>query len=152
VFRTRGGSYSGMPKSAVENVAVDNILPVSEIAKILVELAYKPVEEEAEAVSREMEMESDMAELDLAAMQSSEQERLRPCLSRLCRVLWELREGKLIRFRCRTGRLLGEHFAGGSQAVEEALWIALRALEERAALVERMASQAHERKQRFSAL
>jgi len=61
-----------------------------------VELAYKPVEEEAEAVSREMEMESDMAELDLAAMQSSErQERLRPCLS-IAGVLWELREGKLI--------------------------------------------------------
>jgi len=60
-----------MPKSAVENVAVDNILPVSEIENF-VELAYKPVEEEAEAVSREMEMESDMAELDLAAMQSSE--------------------------------------------------------------------------------
>jgi len=75
-----------MPKSAVENVAVDNILPVSEIAKILVELAYKPVEEEAEAVSREMEMESDMAELDQQRCKAvNAQERLRPCLSRLCR-------------------------------------------------------------------
>jgi len=38
-----------MPKSAVE-VAVDNILPVSEIAKNFGGTSYKPVEEEAEGV------------------------------------------------------------------------------------------------------
>jgi two-component system chemotaxis response regulator CheB len=148
--------YSGMPNSAVENVAVDHILPVSEIAKVLVELAYKPVEEEeAEAVSRKMEMEADIAELDLAAMQASERPGTpSPFACPDCAgVLWELRAGKLIRFRCRTGHAFSVNtlLAEQSQAVEEALWIALRALEERAALVERMANQAHERNQHFSA-
>ncbi|MCU0518702.1 MAG: chemotaxis protein CheB [Oscillatoria sp. Prado101] len=38
--------YSGMPRSACQNVAVDGVLPVSEIAAVLVRLASEPVGEE----------------------------------------------------------------------------------------------------------
>jgi two-component system chemotaxis response regulator CheB len=58
--------YSGMPASASENVAVDWVLPVSEMAALLARLALEPVEEKpAEAVSKDIEIESDMAELDI---------------------------------------------------------------------------------------
>lgn len=144
--------YSGMPRSAIENVDVDHILSVSEIVPVLVELAHKPVEEEGvQAVSSEMEMESDMAELKLEAMQSSDRPGTPSPFScpECSGTLWELEEGKLIRFRCRTGHALSVKtlLAKQTEAVEDAMWVALRALEEKAALAQRLASRARERNQ-----
>ena len=145
--------YSGMPRSAIENVNVDHILPISQIAPVLVELAYKPVEEEA--VSSDMEIESDMAQLDLEAMQKSDRPGTpSPFSCPDCGgTLWELNEVALLRFRCRTGHAFSVNslLAKQSDAVEEALWSALRALEEKAALSDRMAHRAHERNQSISA-
>jgi two-component system, chemotaxis family, protein-glutamate methylesterase/glutaminase len=58
-------------------------------------------------------------------------------------VLWELKDGKIVRFRCRTGHSFGIESLGEelSQASEAALWAAVRALEEKAALHRRMAEQ-----------
>lgn len=147
--------YAGMPRNAIENVDVDHILSVSEIASVLVELAAQQVQETGNAVPSEMEVEADMAELDLAAMQQTERPGTpSPFGCPECGgVLWELEEGKLVRFRCRTGHAFSAStlMAEQSQGLEEALWVALRTLEERAALAIRMASQARQRDQRFSA-
>ena len=147
--------YSGMPRNAIENVDVDHILSVSDIAAILVELAYQQVQETGNAVSSAMEVEADIAELDLGAMQQIERPGTpSPFGCPECGgVLWEVQEGKLVRFRCRTGHAFSANalMAEQSQGLEEALWIALRTLEERAALAIRMASQARQRDQRFSA-
>lgn len=148
--------YSGMPRSAIENVEVDYILGVSAITRLLVELADKPVKQEGGiAVSNDMEVEADMAELEVGAMNNP----IRPgqpspygcpdCGG----VLWELGEGKLLRFRCRTGHAYstGSLMASQSEALEEALWNALRALEEKAALATRLGTRARDRNQFFSA-
>ncbi len=148
--------YSGMPRSAIENVEVDYILPISEIAPVLVQLAEKPVEPEGvEAVSDDMKMEADMAELELGAMQKYD----RPgtpsgfACPDCGGVLWELGEQGLIRFRCRTGHAYSSNslMAAQSEALEEALWNALRALEEKAALVHRLGERARDRHQGISA-
>ncbi len=147
--------YSGMPSSAVENVDVDHILRVADIATLLVDLAYKPVEPGVEDVSRDMKMESDMAELELTAMQNGDRPGTpSPFACPECAgVLWELDEGGVLRFRCRTGHAysVGTLLAEQSEALEAALWTALRALEEKASLVQRLASRARDRNQPFSA-
>ena len=150
--------YSGMPRSAIENVDVDHILHVSEIAPILVKLAHQPVKTEAaKAVSKDMEIETDIAELELAAMQSSDRPgKPSPFACPECAgVLWELDEGKgkLLRFRCRTGHAYSVQslLAEQSQGLEKALWEALRALEEKVALSSRLGKKAREKKQSFSA-
>ncbi len=61
--------------------------------------------------------------------------------------LWELRDGDLARYRCRVGhsyseRTLVEHKA---RSLEDALWTALTALEESAAIAARAAERAAER-------
>jgi two-component system chemotaxis response regulator CheB len=58
-------------------------------------------------------------------------------------VLWELDDENLLRFRCRVGHAYtGEGaFEAQGESVEEALWTALRALQERAQLSERLASR-----------
>lgn len=147
--------YSGMPRSAIENVEVDRILPVTEMAALLVELANQPVVTETTTVSDDMEMEADMAELELNAMQNPDRPGTpSPYACPDCGgVLWELDEGRLMRFRCRTGHAYSTDslLAAQSESLEDALWSALRALEEKAALTERLRNRARDRQQTYSA-
>ncbi|AFZ29692.1 CheB methylesterase [Gloeocapsa sp. PCC 7428] len=147
--------YSGMPRSAIENVAVDHILPVAKIAAILVELANQPIATEVQSVSRDMNIEADMAELELGAMQNLDPPGKPSAFGcpECGGVLWELSEGNLMRFRCRTGHAYSSDslLAEQSEALEEALWNALRALEEKAALSQRLANQARDRNRPYSA-
>jgi two-component system, chemotaxis family, protein-glutamate methylesterase/glutaminase len=142
--------FKGMPRSAIDNVAVDHVLPVAEIAPLLARLAHEaPAGRSLDLVPNEMEMEADVAEMEPDAMTSDQ----RPgspagfgCPS--CGgALWELHEGNLVHFRCRVGHawspesLLSEQ----SGALEGAMWTALRALEEKAALTRRLAERAGHR-------
>ena len=54
--------------------------------------------------------------------------------------LWELREGELVRYRCRVGHSYSEDAMVDAQgtAVEAALWTALEVLEERSELLRRL--------------
>lgn len=144
--------YPDMPRSAIENVQVDYILPVSEIAAILVRLAHEPLQEEELApVSNDLQIESDLAELDPAALHKSDRPGTpSPFACPDCGgVLWELNEGNLLRFRCRTGHAFSVEslLSQQSNALEEALWSAMRALEENAALTRRIAERARKRNQ-----
>lgn len=67
-------------------------------------------------------------------------------------MLWELRDRDLIRFRCHVGHVYSAESLVSEQAdaVEVALWSALRALEERAALARRMAHHAQAQGHQYS--
>jgi two-component system chemotaxis response regulator CheB len=58
-------------------------------------------------------------------------------------VLWEVKEGNLLRFRCRVGHSYTAETLNValSQGMEDALWASMRALEEKADLLRRMASR-----------
>jgi two-component system chemotaxis response regulator CheB len=57
--------------------------------------------------------------------------------------LWEIDEGELVRFRCHVGHAysIESLMAGQTDALELALWTAVRALEEKASLARRMAAR-----------
>src|SRR5262249_13334940 len=59
-------------------------------------------------------------------------------------VLWEIKEGTSVRYRCRTGHAYSEATLNQelSHAGETALWAAMRALEEKASIARRMADSA----------
>ncbi len=61
--------------------------------------------------------------------------------------LWEFQEGKLVRFQCLVGhRYNGKSLlAAHTEEVEQALWVALRALEERIVLQRTLGQQASAR-------
>ena len=138
--------YDGMPRSAIDHVEVDHILPISEIVSLLVELARKPVPEQINPVNDNLAMEADMAELDKDAVHSDQRPgKESPYSCPECGgVLWELNQGNLLRFRCRTGHAYSpkSFLAEQSYSVEQALWSALRALKEQSNLVRRMAERA----------
>jgi two-component system chemotaxis response regulator CheB len=58
--------------------------------------------------------------------------------------LWERRDGDLVKYRCHVGHGYSEQamISHQNDAVEAALWAAVRALEEKAALRQRMAERA----------
>jgi two-component system chemotaxis response regulator CheB len=137
--------YPGMPRSALESVAVDHRQTIAEIATTLIRLASEPVNGEEPLMSEELELESEIAAFEREAFQGSE----RPgtpsgfACPDCGGALWELREGELIRFRCRVGHAWTANslLAEQSEGIESALWTAFRALEERAALCDRIAER-----------
>jgi two-component system chemotaxis response regulator CheB len=148
--------YPSMPQHAVEMGGAEHVVPVATMGDLLVELTSVNVDLMDEpAPSELMDTETAMANLDLDALTGDD----RPgtpsgfgCPS--CHgALFTINEGGMERFRCRVGHawspeaLAAEH----SQALEGALWMALRSLEERAALSLRMGQRAEQRGHRISA-
>ncbi len=141
--------FSSMPESAARYTAVDWSLPVTEMGPVLARLAAEPVAEKGVApVSRDLEMESKVAAMDAGAMHDNE----RPgtpsgfACPECSGALWELQDGELVRYRCRTGHAFTANtlLADQSIALEDALWTALRALEEQAALAHRLADRSRD--------
>src|SRR3954470_23315068 len=99
--------YAGMPRSALANVQVEYCLPLADIPPALARLAREPADTQKGAgpVADDLEIETDLAELDLATLQSAERAGTPSGFG--CPdcggSLWELKEGTLVRFRCRVG-------------------------------------------------
>lgn len=143
--------YDGMPRSAIENVPVDYILSIAQISTELVRLAHESAPIENHPVDPQLKMEADMAELDKEAVQSQERPgKESPYSCPECGgVLWELKNQNLLRFRCRTGHAFSSKslLAEQSESLEQALWVALRALKEQSGLSRKLAERAKARNQ-----
>lgn len=141
--------FSSMPRSAVDNVAVDHVLPLAAIAPALVHLTRLPAAPKGgRPVPEELKIEADVAAMDMAAIETPRAGEPSGYTCPECHgALWEVEEGDMARFRCRVGHAYSPDslLASQSQGLEDALWIALRALEESAALARRLAERAGER-------
>ncbi|RFU21523.1 chemotaxis protein CheB [Geodermatophilus marinus] len=149
--------YPSMPLHALEVGGAEHTAPVAEIPALLGRLLAEEVDVTGvEPASELMKTEVAMAELDGDAYDGED----RPgtpsgfgCPS--CHgALFAIDEGGMQRYRCRVGHAwspeaLAEEQA---QALEGALWMALRGLEERAALSLAMGRRAEERGHAHSAL
>jgi two-component system chemotaxis response regulator CheB len=142
----REAMYPSMPRSVIETVEVDHVLPVGKIASLLSELAASPVQEEAYPMSDELELEVQIVEG--TSTDPNVLDRLGTPSYFTCPechgTLWEIHDSDLLRFRCRVGHaftaesMLAQH----DTSVEAALWAAARSLEESATLNRRIAERA----------
>jgi two-component system chemotaxis response regulator CheB len=144
-----------MPRSALEYVAADYCMPLVELGSLLDRLARTPIDDSRKhRSSRALEQEVGSQLLDPNATNKAPDSGAPSHFS--CPdcggVLFELNEQGLLRFRCRVGHdYTGEALGAGQQSsVDAALWAAVRALEERAALARRMVAKAREHKQSIS--
>lgn len=138
--------HSGMPRSALASLAIDYTLPLAGIADLLGRLANESVAEpEGAPMPDGMGSDSRMSVFDLKATEDDD----RPgqpsgfACPDCGGTLWELQDGELVRFRCRIGHAWSANglVAKQSEGIETALWTAVRALEERAALCGRVADR-----------
>jgi two-component system, chemotaxis family, protein-glutamate methylesterase/glutaminase len=148
--------YASMPKHAAEIGGADHVVPVEKMGDLLAELIAEEVERVDEPEPSElMESETAIAYLHPEALNEED----RPgtpsgfgCPS--CHgALYSITEGGMERFRCRVGHAWSSEAlaAEQDQALEGALWMALRGLEERAALSLRMRRRAEQHGHEISA-
>jgi two-component system, chemotaxis family, protein-glutamate methylesterase/glutaminase len=141
--------YPGMPRSAIENVAIDHVLAVRDMGPVVLDLVRTPVEEGRAVADERMEFETKTASFDPDLLHLDDREGTPATVTcPYCHgTLWETQENDLPRYRCRVGHAFSPDalFAAEVESVETALWEALRALEEMAAVSARMANRAERR-------
>jgi two-component system chemotaxis response regulator CheB len=143
--------YRAMPANALRHVAVDHVATAAELGPLLARLTAEDYDGDAHQhpIPALLRMEADHATMDESAM--SDGTRLGTLSCPECNgALFEMRDGPLTRYRCRVGHTWSAEslFGQQSQQLEGALWMALRVLEEKAALArmlrDRAASRDHD--------
>jgi two-component system chemotaxis response regulator CheB len=140
--------YPGMPASALEHVQVDHVAAAASMGKLLARLIADLAETPAAPAPTDMQVEVEMEGFSMEAMESNHPGIPSGFSCPDCNgVLWQIQDGGLERYRCRVGHAWSPEslLTQQSEALEAALWIALRSLEERAALATRLAEPARSR-------
>jgi two-component system, chemotaxis family, protein-glutamate methylesterase/glutaminase len=150
--------FPGMPLSALAGDAPDYVLPVGAIGELLSELARDEPGKEgrSETMPDELDAELQWANPDLAWSAPVEPPLGHPSgltCPECHGSLWEIEDEGFPRYRCRVGHGFSAESLLVTQRtdVEAALWTAYRALEERVALLRRLADRAHGRHAEISA-
>jgi two-component system chemotaxis response regulator CheB len=148
--------FPSMPESALEYVAADFCQLLAQIGPTLCRLATEPaMDDGVYPVPEEMEVETKILEMDEATMDNEQRPgKISVFTCPECKgPLWEMRDGDLLRFRCRQGHAFtGETMmAEQTDAVEDALWTALNILQESAQMSERMAAESRQRSRHYAA-
>jgi two-component system chemotaxis response regulator CheB len=140
--------HPGMPTSAIEHVEVDHVVPIAAMGPLLARLAAQPAAQPPGPAPTDLKVEVEVEGFSLEAMEGEHPGQPSGFSCPDCNgVLWGIDDGGLERFRCRVGHAWSPEslLTRQSEALEAALWIALRSLEERAALARRLAEPARRR-------
>ncbi len=138
-----------MPQSAIENVEINYRVPVAEMPALLQRLVSEQlVIEDFSLENAKMETEvnfakaEDIAENQIAGLGQVSELTCPECHG----ALWRLMEGKLMRFRCRTGHAYTAEalLQDLTESIEVMEWTIMRGIEERAALLRHMAQHLRE--------
>jgi len=146
--------YTGMPGNALEHVQVDHVAATTSMGKLLARLIADPPEAPADQAPSGVQGEVEMVGFSLEALEGNHPGRPSGFSCPDCNgVLWQIQDGGLERYRCRVGHAWSPEslLTQQSEALEAALWVALRSLEERAALARRLAEPARYRGHRITA-
>ena len=136
--------YPEMPRHALQRNDVDYCRSTVQLATLLAGLVAEPAGRSPE-VPEDIHLEVRMAVQHESGRHTDEQ--LARPIALSCPecggALREITDGDLLRYRCHVGHTYDAPLLLGAQTeiVERALWSALRALEERAALLRRLAGQ-----------
>jgi two-component system chemotaxis response regulator CheB len=137
-----------MPQSAIQHVDVDYVLPAAEIASLIVRLSQAPARKNRSNMPRanEPEPQRPTEGIDVRDMHSL----FGPPSALTCPdcggALWEVQQDRVVRYQCHTGHQYAPENleAGQSDAIDGALWSAVRILEEHVELKTRMSQRARE--------
>jgi two-component system chemotaxis response regulator CheB len=139
--------FPSMPANAVNNDHPDHVVPIAQIAPLLAQLAAEPYKHRGRTMSRKGGNgdEMDVAEVGDASLRNEDLPGPpSPFTCPECGgALWELDNGQIVRYRCHVGHSYSIQglTQQQSQLVEDAMWTALRALEEAAAMRRRIAAR-----------
>ena len=136
--------FSSMPQSALQNVAIDYVVPLARMGQLLDELMGVPAGPPT-PIPEDLKQEAAIAERVVG--KTEEVAKLGHLVALTCPDcggnLWEVNQGKVLRFRCHTGHAFTADvlLLNSQQTLEETLWVALRMMEERKNLLSSMATR-----------
>jgi two-component system chemotaxis response regulator CheB len=143
-------TYPYMPESALRHVAIDHVLKVEAMPRLLMELCRSRPATGNRRIRHKHGKGKDLALVgDLA---TTGPRLAGPPTAFICPEcggsLWEFKNGSKLHYRCHVGHAYTADslVVGQDTSVEEALWTALRTLDETAALRRRLANEARGRK------
>lgn len=142
--------YPDMPRSALEYVEVDYCVPLLKMGPLLYRLTQEPPAE-TPPVPEDLLLEANIAENPAANPDCAKE--LGSSVSLTCPEcggpLWERRQEKLQRYRCRLGHAFTPEslLEGQSEVIEYALWAAVRTMEDRVRILTSLAQGRRERGQ-----
>lgn len=128
--------FSSMPKNALETITPDFVVTADEIPELLGKLVETPVSDKkpprAQKLEPDVKKDGKPSEFTCPECHGT---------------LWEVPESNGTSFECRTGHRYSSRslIQDNEDALENALWVALRSLEESAALSQRLADRVGER-------
>jgi len=148
-------AFPDMPKNALAAVEVDYQLPIAEMGPVLERLVHLPVNG-TPPVPGELLLETKMLE-NFASNMATESMlgELVPYSCAECGgPLWEIEGETVRRYRCNVGHAFTAQtlLAEQGKEIEQALWLALRVLEQRVTLLETLAKDAKAQSRLHSAL
>lgn len=138
--------YPSMPRSALEYVSGAEALPVSEMAQRIGEIIAQSSVDLPSPPTPSQPSEETSPQVDQAGTPNG---RLTDLTCPECGgTLWETKENGVTRFRCHVGHAysVGSLDVSQSDALEGALWGALRSLQERARLFRRLSQREHDKR------
>jgi two-component system chemotaxis response regulator CheB len=143
-------AYPGMPQSVIKHVDVTEVFTAGQLGEEVARLCRTPATATEDIVSPDLvtaEVEvALMLDSASAAVEQPQQSAAFGCPE--CHgALFKIEDGGLLRFRCRLGHAWSSHglLLEQAQSLENALWMALRTLEEKATLSSQLAERAAER-------
>lgn len=147
-----------MPLSALRHVRIDHTVPVAELAPLLLRLAASPADapEGDLVVPEDIRIEVNIAKEDKASEAGVFQ--LGQPSNYACPechgVLLQMKDDTPLRFRCHTGHAytLESLLSEMDEMIEDSLWNAIRALEERAMLMRQAGTHARQSNENSDAL
>ena len=140
---------SSMPRSARAFVQVDHVRPMREIGALITSLTDEQTgARAAETGPGVTAIAPPHGPPNIALDGSDRPGKVSVFTCPECHgTLWEADEGGIVRFRCRVGHVYSPEsmLSAQTDSVDRALWVALRSLEERAALTHRLSERARSR-------
>ncbi|PWC33995.1 chemotaxis protein CheB [Azospirillum sp. TSO35-2] len=141
--------WPGMPASAIARNPIDHVVPLDRMATLLARLVSEPAPARP-PVPFDIAVEARIAEQELTTVSDDTQTVGVPTTLSCPECgggLSEIRDGPTLRFRCKVGHAysLDAMNEAQAEAMEKALWVALRTHEDRVELFRRMADHARGR-------
>jgi two-component system, chemotaxis family, protein-glutamate methylesterase/glutaminase len=147
-------AFAEMPLRALNQGDPHYVVSLSEIPSLLANLVHQPAGDPMPIPER-LKFEVKVARGAGSSIEELEQIGRRSVLScpQCGGVMWEIEDGDLLRYRCHVGHALSSEAmsTGISDKVREALYVALRALDEQAALADKLHERASDQGRNLTA-